>query len=246
MPLGNMFSGSGLFGWAIAVRLLAAGAGTHVPFNRFPATFGPRASVLGVIKSVPFEARFDETETQPPLGTASAETITGAVFRDSAGRVRMEFRVSRERQRTYELVAISDFGARTAIALDPQARVATRLTDMGAPPGGAVSLSGWAFRGPWSVKPGAEEKTIGGVLCKMATPDIQPGASRTAGSLSGEIWISDEIKYSVLEHVTDARGTHTWRLFDIRRVEPPSSLFVVPPGYSEVVRPKLDRPPGRP
>lgn len=246
MSVGNIFSGTSLFGSALVLCLLVAGGGPYTPFNRFTTTFGPLASALGVIKSVPFRARFDETDIRSPLGEGRAVTVSGAIFRDSAGRVRMEFRVSREGQPAYELVTISDFAGRMAIALDPQAKVATRLTEMGPPPSEAVSQSGWAFRGPWSVKPGAEKKMIGGVLCEMATPDIQMVASRSANSLSGEIWISDEIKFSVLEHVTDARGTHTWRLSDIRKGEPPSSLFVVPPDYSEVVRPKIDNPHGRP
>jgi hypothetical protein len=68
-----------------------------------------------------------------------------------------------------------------------------------------------------------------------------PLGSRAEPSVAGEIWVSDEIKYSVLEHVTESQREHHWRLFDIRRVEPPSTLFAVPPGYTEVVKSKLSR-----
>jgi hypothetical protein len=204
--------------------------------------YGPIASCIGAVKSVPVEARYEEIETRiDPRGVNSEERVTGAIYRDSAGRERREYSVHGSGEETLEFVAISDFEARTAVGLDVAAKAATRFTDMGPPPGPWPLQGLWSFRGPWSLEETAETRTIEGVACRRAQPFALPPGPRAEPSVSGEIWVSDEIKYSVLEHVTELQREHHWRLFDIRRVEPPSALFAVPPGYTEVVKSKLSK-----
>lgn len=204
--------------------------------------FGPIASCIGALKSTPFEARYEEIEvSRGPQEAHPDKRVAGTVYRDGAGRERRECSV-RGGGDAFELVLISDFEARTAIALDVAAKAATRFTDMGPPRGQPwLGQGGWSFRGPWSFEAAAETRMLEGVACRRAQPVGLPLGSGAEPAAVGEIWVSDEIKYSVLEHVTEPRRDHHWRLFDIRRVEPPSSLFAVPAGYAEVVKSKFDR-----
>jgi hypothetical protein len=192
------------------------------------------------VRSVPVEARYEEIEiSRDERGVNSEERVTGTIYRDSTGRERREYFVEGSGGETLEFAAISDFDARTAVALDIAAKAATRFTDMGPPPGPWPLQGLWSFGGPWSLEETAQKRTIEGVSCRQARPVALPPGSRAEPSVVGEIWVSDEIKYSVLEHVTDPQREHHWHLFDIRRVEPPSTLFAVPSGYTEVVKSKL-------
>lgn len=177
-------------------------------------------------------------------GVRSEERATGSICRDSQGRVRSEFQVRGPKNDGFDLVFVSDYAARTVVAFDVAAETATRLTDMGPPPGAWPGQGGWAFRGPWSLEGTAQKRTIEGVVCMKAPRVAWPLGSPVDPEVIGEIWVSDEIKFSVLERVSDSGREHTWRLYNIERTEPASSLFVVPAGYTEVVRSKFsDAPP---
>lgn len=202
--------------------------------------WGPKAFYGGVVKAVPFEARFELFEvTRETSGVSLEERITGAIYRDSAGRVRREYRTQVSTGEALQLAVIVDLAARTVVAVDIAAKAATRVIDFGPPPGNALS-DGWGFMGPWSDEAEAGQRTIEGVACRKMRPEAWPLGSALDPKVAGEIWVSDELKFSVLERVSDSGREHTWRLYDIRRVEPPSSLFVVPDGYTEVVRSKFD------
>jgi hypothetical protein len=218
----------------------------EIPATKSAAVFqgGPKASFLAVVKCLPFGARFEEIQvTKDPRGLSTEERVTGAIYRDSAGRVRRELHLQRKNEDDLELTTIADFAARTVTALDVAAKIATRFTDMGPPPGHEIPVTGWGYRGPWSLGTAPEERVIEGVACRKAQPVPWPLGSPAEPKVVGEIWVSNELKYSVLERVGDPGREYTWRLYDIRRVEPPSSLFVVPVGYTEVVRSKFDTAP---
>ncbi len=205
--------------------------------------WGPIASYLGVVKSLPFGARFEEIQVRKDASSVrSEERVTGAIYRDSAGRVRRELRVEGKNQEGLELIIIADLAGRTVTALDVAAKVATKFTEMGPPPG-EIAQWGWGFSGPWSLERAGEERVIEGVACKRARRVAWPRVSVVESAEAGEIWVSDDLKHAVFEHVSDPEREYTWRLYDIRRVEPPSSLFVVPVGYTEAVRSKFDTAP---
>lgn len=213
--------------------------------DRGPAVrWGPIASYLGVVRSMPFEARYEWAElTRDKSDASSEERVTGAIYRDSAGRVRREYRTQVSTGEALELAVIVDLAARTVVALDIAAKAATRFTDMGPPPGREVPVTGWGYSGPWSLGTGPEERVIEGVACSKARPVAWPLGSALDPKVAGEIWVSDELKFSVLERVSDSGVEHTWRLYNIERTEPASSLFVVPDGYTEVVKSKFSDPP---
>lgn len=192
--------------------------------------WGPKASYMGLVESLPFEARYEEILR----GTGELQTGTGSIYRDRRGRVRREYRIVEGRGRSpLELVTITDLAARTIVALDTASRTATTSTDFGPPLGQPVK--GWAFEGMWC-PPGGVERIIEGLLCTKVVRCDSPLGGASGCSESGEIWISDELKYSLLERVTDPDGEYGWRLYSIRRTEPRESLFAVPDGYRLVLR----------
>jgi hypothetical protein len=81
---------------------------------------------------------------------------------------------------------------------------------------------------------------IEGLVCRKVARVGWPLGSPLKVAEAGEIWISEELKYSVFEWVTGPEYEHRWRLYNIQRREPPESLFVVPRGYTVVSRSKLD------
>lgn len=217
-------------------------SGVSSPDRARVLQLGPIASCIGAVKSVPFVARYEEIEiSKGPHGVSSEERVTGAIYRDRAGRQRRECLVQRVGGEAYELVLISDFDGRTAVALDVGAKAATRFTHMGPAPGPWPLQGLWSFRGPWSLEETAEKRMIEGVSCRRAEPVALPPGPAVEPSSGGEVWVSDEIKYSVLERVSDPEHEHAWRLYGIRRVEPPAALFAVPVGYTEVVKSKLSK-----
>lgn len=207
---------------------------------------GPRASYSGVVRSAPFEARWELVEA-PGVGTAGGALTpegraTGRVYRASGGRVRTDYRFGGGEAGSAEVIIITDRAARTATALDVAARVASRFPDMG---GGAGTwpVQGWALHGAWASAGETDRRTIEGLVCRKMMPAPRPPRLREEQSLSGEIWISEEIKFSVLEDIRDGSGEHHWRLYDIRRVKPDESLFVIPAGYREITGLEHDKPP---
>jgi hypothetical protein len=185
---------------------------------------------MGLVESLPFEARYEEILH----GTGELQTGTGSIYRDSRGRVRREYRIAEGRGRSpIELVTITDLAARTIIALDAASRTATISTDFGPPLGQPVK--GWAYEGNWSPE-GGQERVIEGLLCRKLARISSPFGPASGASEAGEIWISDELKYSMLEWVTARGDEYRWRLYSIRRTEPSESLFAVPDGYGLVLR----------
>jgi hypothetical protein len=156
---------------------------------------------MGGVKGAPFEARYEEREINKGLdGVSSAESISGCIYRDSAGRERRECLV-RGGGEAHELILISDFEGRTALTLDVAAKAAIKFTGMGPPPGAWPLQSSWSFRGSWSFEDTAEIRSIEGLDCRRAQPLVLPGREAEPRAV-GEIWVSDEIKYAVLERVT--------------------------------------------
>lgn len=204
------------------------------------AQWGPIATFLGVVKSLPFEGSFELNlvERDRYGGVNSEKKITGSIYRDSDGRFRRDYRAQVSGEQMIEVTAIVDVAIRTVVALDVAAKMSRIFTNIGPEPGSA-HLEGWGFTGAWSLERPAVEKVIEGVLCRRAKREGWPLGSALKSEEGGELWVSDEIKLSVFEHVSDPGRERTWRLYDIRRVEPPSALFVIPSGYTEVVMPKL-------
>jgi hypothetical protein len=105
---------------------------------------------------------------------------------------------------------------------------------------------GWTFPGS-SVKEIGRE-TVMGFGCRHFR--TKAGSGDTESQL--DIWISDDLQAVLLEQGDGPYETYRWRMFDIERKEPDSSLFRIPPDYRVVDLPRgmtlpfqSTRPPGR-
>ena len=65
------------------------------------------------------------------------------------------------------------------------------------------------------------------VICYQNKPESRVGDSR------GEVWISDELNLPVLETFVTPEEESSWRLFNVRRIEPDKALFSVPADYTD-------------
>ena len=197
---------------------------------------GPQASYGGVVTSLPFEALYEATMTT----RAGRDIGSGSIYRDSRGRVRREYRIQESGAlEPTEWAVVTDFATHSVVVLNTTTQTAISIKDFGLGVGRTL-LTGWGYHGWWSSEGVPEERTIEGVLCRKLARIGAPLGTELKVWETGEIWISDEIKYSVFERVTDLEQEYTWRLYNIRRTEPPESMFGVPAGYAVVSRSKLD------
>jgi hypothetical protein len=191
---------------------------------------GPRASYGGIVTSLPLQATYEMTLVAP----SSHLIASGAIYRDSAGRVRRECHIRENAAlESVDWVVVTDLAAHNAVVLNAADQTAISIKDFGPPQGRSALTTGWGYHGCWSSDAG-EEMNIEGELCRKVARIGGPFGAELKNGETGEIWISDEIKYSVFERVTDPEQEYTWRLYDIQRKEPPESIFGIPAGYAVV------------
>jgi hypothetical protein len=213
------------------------------------------------VVGVPFSATATTTVRQTLRdGTRVERTGTARYYRDRAGRVRVEQSVGGHASgaasdRAVRITIGPDPSAGVMLALDPVARTANqhpRAINAAAIGGGdtyAVPLGGprWRFlvfsRGERLRGLGAEghEDSLGvrrvegiDVIGRRLTMTIPPGAfgNDRPYDIVDERWESPELMLLMYARSEDPRaGVIDYRLTDLRRIEPPAELFVVPPDY---------------
>jgi hypothetical protein len=206
------------------------------PPAEFPAVAGAPYAAEEVVSSFSLTAdgrRVDQPESHRKL------------YRDSAGRTRVEQRLSLAPEASDRplLIQITDPVAGYYYVLDLDRRVAHRAA-IPRPGGGshendeppvAISPEGAEPAGP---KPFVEKLGkrsvdglgVEGVRHTLTLSDGSNGPPRYSVS---EIWKSPELGVTVLQELNDSlKGTRTTRLRNISRTEPDASLFQVPPGFT--------------
>ncbi len=190
-----------------------------------------------IVKGAPYSATV-VTEMVQTLsdGTRITRKTTAAVYRDSEGRTRHEQTLSAigpfaAAGEAPQLIFINDPVAGIQYVLDPRDRTARRVPLRGGPP-------------PIPGQPPAQAKTeslgrqmMEGVEAEgrrstLTIPEGQIGNDRPIEIIS-ERWYSPELQVVVLSRHHDPRlGEYLYRLTNIDRSEPPSSLFQVPADYT--------------
>jgi hypothetical protein len=166
------------------------------------------------------------------------------LYRDSAGRTRVEERLSLAREASDQplLVQITDPVAGYYYVLDPDRRVVHRAAIQR--PGGAshendeppVAVSPEGAE-PTGLKPFVEKlgkRSIDGVSVEgvRRTLTLSDGANGPPRYSVSEVWRSPDLGVTVLQELSDSlKGTRTTRLRDISRTEPDASLFQAPAGF---------------
>jgi hypothetical protein len=218
----------------------------------------------GTVKGAPYSADVINESTQTLAdGNRIVHKSVARVFRDSEGRVRRE----EDRGTGSPVITISDPIAGASWTLDVDNRTARQMPGLGRIYNLAagrddmerltVVLNGLQTavtaggRG-WIVGPGrggeqnAEEhpapRTIEGLRVEgvRRTSTIAAGAigNERAIVATTEEWTSPDLKTLVLSEHSDPRtGTSTYKLVNVKRGDPPASLFQVPSDFTIVQGP---------
>jgi hypothetical protein len=215
------------------------------------------------VENAPYSAEIVNEATQElPDGNRIERRTTGAVARDSRGRVRRESNLAAigpvVPNGDARIVTISDPAARVHYSLDPVRKVAMRSR----PPRQArasVEASPGSPGAPISGKRADPAEGILGVLGGPVPPNVQTESLGTkeyegvraegtrtiatlpAGAIGNvrpieivsERWYSAELRVVVFSRRADPRfGETIYRLTNITRAEPNASLFQVPADYT--------------
>ena len=203
------------WGTLLSCCALSQGVGVDVQM------FGTRTMATGVVRDLPFEARFEEVRASAERG--STVIVEGAIYRDSQGRTRKEVQVH-DGEMNLNFISIALPAERMAYVLLPEVKAALR-TEAGPPQ--ENSDSGWLFPGTGLAEAG--RGVVEGIDCRH----FKRAADAPVDTQSvTEVWISDDLETVLLEKAPDPQGERTWRLFDIQRREPAASLFELPAGYT--------------
>jgi hypothetical protein len=248
---------------AAGVTASAQGPGTPPPGDRF-AFEGMEMSLGGhLVKGAPYSAQTTTQITQT-LGDGNHinRTITAQVYRDSQGRTRHEHSVSAigpwvAEGKAKQMVLINDPVAGVHYVLDAGQKTAVKMTLPAGWPGGHFganrpwrgNLDGQLSPDSQVVKEDLGKRTIEGVETEgtrvtFTIPAGKVGNERQLQIVS-ERWYSADLQMVILSKRSDPRmGDSVYRVTNIVRTEPDSSLFAVPADYT-VTEGKAGMGPGR-
>ena len=194
-----------------------------------------------VVTGAPYsaEAVTDVTQTLAD-GNKIHQTNTTRVYRDSQGRVRREpglnaLNSAAPGSNIPSLAFINDPVAGVSYTLDLTNRTAIEM-QLPTPPSG-VQLPNRPARGPAN-SASVKTESLGrqmisgvpadGTRVTVTIPAGQIGNAQAIQSVS-ETWYSPDLQLTVLSKRSDPRsGESVFQLNNLSRVEPPSTLFVVP------------------
>jgi hypothetical protein len=242
---------SGLLAAALAFSVAAYGqapppgprhGGGPMEFGRFEMGLMGRT-----VTGAPYSAQIVSQRSQTLSdGTHVTQQSTGAVYRDSAGRVRREMSMPALGSLTgsaqaRHVVFISDPVAGYHYVLHEHSQTVDRMP---MPPAGAAKERGTRppRNGEQVVKESLGTQTIEGVTAEgtRITKTIPVGAigNDKAIQIVTERWYSPDLQTVVLvKHSDPWMGESTVRLTNISRTEPAASLFAVPSNYAVNDRP---------
>jgi hypothetical protein len=189
-----------------------------------------------VVKGAPYSAVATmEMTQQSSTGNPINRKITSNLYRDSQGRSRRE-----EHLGGHSAVFISDPVSGFDYVLEPENKTARKMPSIPAipmpmaknfPPGPGnpiVESGAQTVPGVQSSTESLGQQTIEGVVVdgkRITTTTL-------AGAIVTEEWFSSELQVVILSKATNQRlGESTYRLTNIRREEPPATLFTLPADY---------------
>ena len=226
--------------------------------------FGERMELLGfeglhggkVVKGAPFSATASSESTQTLQdGTSIHRTTSSALYRDSQGRFRREVTLSgfgplQASGKPHTMITIGDPIAGAHYMLDPEQKVAHKMTPHKGGKGGAFSdEKAQAFEQKMQ-KRMAKQEADGTVKKESLGTQMINGVNAEgtrithtipAGQIGNdkpiqivfERWYSPDLQIVVKSTRSDPRfGTTTYALTNVQRTEPSAALFTVPSDYT--------------
>lgn len=207
-----------------------------------------------VVTGAPFSATSTSTtkQTLQDGTTTINRTVQGAIYRDSQGRSRREVTFTgvgplAAAGGTHKMVAISDPVGGAHYMLNPDKKVAYKMTLPGGASGNAAKSQ--AFAQKMQARQQQEEASGALKVESLGTQVINgvsaEGTRTTRTIAAGEIgnsapiqivserWYSPDLQTVVQSTRTDPRfGTTTFALSNIQKTEPAGTLFTVPADYT--------------
>lgn len=252
-----------ILGGALALGAGNTGAQGPGPGGPPPPPFGGPMELMGfegmhggkLVKGAPFSATSSSETTQTLQdGTAIHRTSQGALYRDSEGRSRREVTFTgagplAAAGGTHKMVSIADPVAGVHYMLNPDKKVAVKMTFKGRGGNAASGDKAQAFHEKIQAREQAE--VLSGALKTEAlgtqmVNGVNAEGTRTthtiaAGTIGNdkaiqvvsERWYSADLQMVVKSSRTDPRfGTTTFSLTNIQKAEPAATLFAVPADYT--------------
>jgi hypothetical protein len=174
----------------------------------------------GVIKGRPFQAEFEQVILKKlPDGQTQHFTINGLILRDSEGRRRQEIRLISTPENTLSFTFILDPITKVIYVLDVINKTVSKDELQVSP----------ELNSTMALVPQDENLTvkhIEGLLCHGFQTNLPNGEL--------EFWFSEDLKEDLLERSLNREQEKSMRLFNIRRIEPDTNLFIVPPDYKQI------------
>jgi hypothetical protein len=199
---------------------------------------GPaRSGAVGLVSPVPGAPlsvdQIEERTYKRPDGTSAADILNSKIYRDSAGRIRLESMSSSLSGESLPVVSLLDPVAGFAVLLLP-GKIAARLT---APKSGT---GGFFFPGVGEALPPGNWKTRTENLGSRMIEDIEFEGTRVTKTSEEhppviaiyEDWRSKELGMTGLAIASGPSGTHIAKVRNIDRHEPDSTLFSIPGDYT--------------
>lgn len=219
----------------------------------------------GVVKDNPFSSQLSlESNRLLGDGTQITRKESGAVYRDSAGRMRWEVTLnvpthntSNTSAQALKMTFLCDPSAYAEWILEPMAKMAMKMTLPNFSPRTANGASGQQIGPrPGMFDAGANPEDLGtqemdGVIATgrrwtRTIPAGQVGNDQPM-QITTERWDSSEIHMTVLLKRQDPlSGSETLRLTDILRHDPDAQLFTIPSNYQVIDMPFPPLPPKMP
>ena len=200
---------------------------------------------LAAVKDVPFAAA---VSVEAREGTPTPVTQRGALARDSAGRVRMDWEASASGTAAHSgLNLLIDPVRAVVVSMSPERKEAVERPLGPAPPESANAES------PDCAPPPGQPTAQATPLGTQTLENFTATGCRVRYVLKGptgdveavvERWFSTDLQVYLLMRATSPTSDTTYRLTNITQGEPNAGLFQVPPEYRVVAPPEPQRPPG--
>jgi hypothetical protein len=188
------------------------------------STVAPRLRLL--LEGRPFQAQFEDTISRTlPDGSIEQRVLKGMIYRDSRGRERRDSCLQVGAQLLLHVAYISDPVTKARYILDLVSKSVIRslipypMSEQ-SDPGELEQTQSVAFGDGSGLTANIEGLTCYGVRNEF------PGGD------SIEYWLSRDLKEILVEKRRNGPEEKQFRIFDIRRVEPEETPFVVPSHFT--------------
>lgn len=204
--------------------------------QRLPTRAGPVGLVFPIPNNPLSVQQFEERTQILPDGTSTTETLASHIYRDHAGRERIEWSVPGSRGELAAVIYLIDPVASSSVILLVEAKIADRVTvprsssrgfDVGFPAVGKPLPAG-----TWRTK--TEElgtRVIDGVEVE-GTRIVQTSDDRPSLAATQEKWFSSRLGLMFSVDASGPNWKHTAKLQNMAAHEPDPALFAIPADYT--------------